>query len=34
VQLSNITLDDLALLEIVYCDPRMLAHLGDPLPKE
>ena len=32
MQLQDISLDDLALLEIVYCDPRMLVHLGDPLP--
>src|SRR5260221_13821296 len=34
MQLQAITLDDLALLEIVYCDPRMLQHLGDPMPKD
>ena len=27
-------MDDLALLEIVYCDPRMLTHLGDPMPTD
>jgi RimJ/RimL family protein N-acetyltransferase len=34
MQLQNISMDDQALLEIVYCDPRMLAHLGDPMPRD
>jgi len=34
MQLQDITLDDLGLFEIVYCDPRMLVYLGDPMPKE
>src|SRR5258708_33560808 len=34
MQLQNITMDDQALLEIVYCDPRLLVHLGDPMRKD
>jgi RimJ/RimL family protein N-acetyltransferase len=34
MQLRDITLDDQALLEAIYCDPRMLVHLGDPMPRE
>jgi RimJ/RimL family protein N-acetyltransferase len=34
MQLLNLTTDDLALYESMNCDPRMMAHLGGPLPKE
>lgn len=34
VTLRDITLDDLPLYEAIHCDPRMMEHLGGPLPKE
>lgn len=34
VELRNLTLDDLALYEAIHCDPRMMAELGGPLPRE
>lgn len=34
MELQTITLDDLPLYESFYCDPRMMAHLGGPWPKE
>lgn len=34
VKLQNITTDDLWLYEAIHCDPRMMEHLGGPLPKE
>jgi RimJ/RimL family protein N-acetyltransferase len=34
VELLPITLDDLPLYEAVHCDPRMMEHLGGPLPRD
>jgi RimJ/RimL family protein N-acetyltransferase len=34
VELQPITLDDLALHEAILCDPRMMKHLGGPIPRE
>lgn len=34
VHLRNIELGDLPLYEAIHCDPRMMAHLGGPLPRE
>jgi RimJ/RimL family protein N-acetyltransferase len=34
MDLRNIELDDLALYESIHCDPRMMEHLGGPLPSE
>lgn len=34
VRLRNIELGDLWLYEAIHCDPRMMEHLGGPLPKE
>ena len=34
MELRNISNDDLALYEAIHCDPRMMEHLGGPLPKE
>jgi RimJ/RimL family protein N-acetyltransferase len=34
MELQNISTSDLYLYESFYCDPRMMAHLGGPWPKE
>lgn len=34
MELQNISPDDLSLYESLYCDPRMMAHLGGVWPKE
>lgn len=34
MRLRNIATDDLWLYEAIHCDPRMMEHLGGPLPKE
>lgn len=34
MELRNITNDDLPLYEAIHCDPRMMEHLGGPLPRE
>ena len=34
MELRNLTLDDLLLYEAIHCDPRMMADLGGPLPRE
>ncbi len=34
MELRNIELDDVALYEAIHCDPRMMEHLGGPLPRE
>ena len=34
MELVTIDLDDLPLYERIYCDPRMMEHLGGPLAKE
>ncbi|MGH9902935.1 MAG: GNAT family N-acetyltransferase [Pyrinomonadaceae bacterium] len=34
MELRNITTDDLPLYESVYCNPRMMAHLGGPWSRE
>jgi RimJ/RimL family protein N-acetyltransferase len=34
MELRNITNDDLPLYEAIHCDPRMMEHLGGPLPNE
>jgi RimJ/RimL family protein N-acetyltransferase len=34
MELRNISNDDLPLYEAIHCDPRMMEHLGGPLPKE
>jgi len=34
VELRNIDAGDLWLYEAIHCDPRMMEHLGGPLPKE
>jgi RimJ/RimL family protein N-acetyltransferase len=34
VQLRNITAADLELYEAIHTDPRMMEHLGGPLPRE
>jgi RimJ/RimL family protein N-acetyltransferase len=34
MELRNLGLDDLPLYESIHCDPRMMEHLGGPLPRE
>ena len=34
MELQDISLEDLPLYESLYCDPRMMEHLGDAWPKE
>jgi RimJ/RimL family protein N-acetyltransferase len=34
MQLRNLSLDDLALYEAIYCDPQMWKDLGGPRPRE
>jgi RimJ/RimL family protein N-acetyltransferase len=34
VRLRNLELGDLPLYEAIHCDPRMMEHLGGPLPRE
>lgn len=34
MELRNIEVGDLALYEAIHCDPRMMEHLGGPLPRE
>ena len=34
MELRNIETRDLWLYEAIHCDPRMMEHLGGPLPKE
>ena len=34
MKLLKITLADLALYESIHCDPKMMAHLGGPWPRE
>lgn len=34
VELRTIEIGDLSLYEAIHCDPRMMEHLGGPLPKE
>jgi RimJ/RimL family protein N-acetyltransferase len=34
VSLRDITVEDLPLYEAIHCDPRMMEHLGGPLPRE
>jgi RimJ/RimL family protein N-acetyltransferase len=34
MELRNIEAGDLWLYEAIHCDPRMMEHLGGPLPKE
>lgn len=34
MELRGLSLDDLPLYESLRCDPRMMAELGGPLPKE
>ncbi|MBA3690729.1 MAG: GNAT family N-acetyltransferase [Actinobacteria bacterium] len=34
VELRNIEIGDLPLYEALHCDPRMMEHLGGPLPRE
>jgi RimJ/RimL family protein N-acetyltransferase len=34
VELRNIAADDLWLYEAILCDPRMMEHLGGPLPRD
>lgn len=34
MELRNIEVGDLWLYEAIHCDPRMMEHLGGPLPKE
>lgn len=34
MELQNLSLDDLPLYESIFCDPRMMAHLGGAWPKE
>jgi RimJ/RimL family protein N-acetyltransferase len=34
VELRTIEIDDLPLYEGIHCDPRMMEHLGGPLPRE
>jgi RimJ/RimL family protein N-acetyltransferase len=34
VELRNITAEDLGLYEAIHTDPRMMEHLGGPLPRD
>lgn len=34
VELRNLTGDDLPLYTAIHCDPRMMEHLGGPLPSD
>jgi RimJ/RimL family protein N-acetyltransferase len=34
MELRNLEIDDLPLYEAIHCDPRMMEHLGGPLPRE
>jgi RimJ/RimL family protein N-acetyltransferase len=34
MELRNIEAGDLPLYEAIHCDPRMMEHLGGPLPRE
>lgn len=34
MRLRNLELGDLPLYEAIHCDPRMMEHLGGPLPRE
>ncbi|MBI4261691.1 MAG: GNAT family N-acetyltransferase [Actinobacteria bacterium] len=34
MELRNLGLGDLWLYEAIHCDPRMMEHLGGPLPRE
>lgn len=34
MELRKISNDDLALYEAIHCDPRMMEHLGGPLPRK
>jgi len=33
MKLRNLEIDDLPLYEAIHCDPRMMEHLGGPLPR-